>query len=70
MMVRKCVMRTRGKRCGSQEGVVWGLISQGSFGSPAGVVQRADPALVTKGLFMRWILTEPLICVRLRPPAL
>lgn len=49
---------------------MWGLISQGSFGSPAGVVQRADPALVTKGLIIWWILTEPLICVRLRPPAL
>lgn len=69
-MVRKCVARTESKKCGSQEGVVWGLISQGSFGSPAGVVQRADPALVTKGLFMRWTFTEPLMCVRLRPRAL
>lgn len=45
-----------------------GWVSQGSFGSPAGTVQRAGPAFVTRALFMRWTFTEPLICGRLRPP--
>lgn len=43
------------------------LTSRGSFGSPAEVAVRTDPAFVITGLFMRCTFTEPLMCVRLRP---
>lgn len=33
-----------------RRGTAWGLTSQGSFGSQAGVAGRTDPAFVIEGL--------------------